>query len=278
MPELPEVERGRRLTEAVAAGRVIERVRCERDPIVFDGTSPARFRRALEGNRVVASRRRGTQLWFEMARPPHPLFHYGMSGAFHTPDSDAVQLMSGPRVGDPAWPPRYLKIRLWLDDGGELAMTDARRLGRILLRDDPAREPPISRLGFDPLLDLPAPDEFADRLRARGAVVKSLLLDQSFAAGVGNWIADEVLYQARVDPRRRASSLTSAEARRVRTAMKRIVEKAVAVNADNDRYPRSWLFHRRWGKNADARTARGERIVHETIGGRTTAWVPERQR
>ncbi|CAI8034338.1 Formamidopyrimidine-DNA glycosylase [Geodia barretti] len=105
------------------------------------------------------------------------------------------------------------------DDGGELAMTDGRRLGRILLRDDPEREPPVAKLGFDPLLAMPPPKRFSELIRARGANVKSLLLDQSFAAGVGNWIADEVLYQAGIDPRRHAASLTDAEACRLRARL-----------------------------------------------------------
>ena len=157
-------------------------------------------------------------------------------------------------------------------------MTDARRLGRALLRDDPEHQPPIARLGFDPLLAMPAPTRFSQMLRARRGVVKSLLLDQSFAAGVGNWIADEVLYQARIDPRRRASSLTDEEARRLRARLAAVVKRAVAANADSSRYPRAWLFHRRWGRRDDARTIRGERIEHVTIGGRTAAWVPAAQR
>ncbi len=278
MPELPEVERGRRLAEAVTAGRRIARVWCDDDPIVFDGVEPARWRRALETKRVVAARRWGKQLWLELDAPPHPLFHFGMSGGFKTPASTPLQLKSGPREDTSVWPPRFVKIRLHLDDGGELAMTDGRRLGRILLRENPEHEPPIARLGFDPLLAMPSPKRFSELLRGRGGILKSLLLDQSFAAGVGNWIADEVLFQAGIDPRRRASSVTDAEARRLRTRLGAIVKRAVEANADDSRYPRTWLFHRRWGKQGDARTTRGERIEHATIGGRTTAWVPARQR
>ncbi len=108
--------------------------------------------------------------------------------------------------------------------------------------------------------------------------MKAVLLDQKFAAGVGNWIADEVLYQAKIDPRKYAHELTDDEARRVRTCLKRIITKAVDVNAEKARFPRTWLFHHRWGKNSDAKTARGEKIEHMTVGGRTTAWVPDRQR
>jgi formamidopyrimidine-DNA glycosylase len=108
--------------------------------------------------------------------------------------------------------------------------------------------------------------------------VKALLLDQSFAAGVGNWIADEVLYQARIAPRRRARSLSREEARRLRAALASVVTTAVAVGADSDRFPQTWLFHERWGRDATATTARGEKIRHDTIAGRTTAWVPAIQR
>ena len=277
MPELPEVERGRRLAEAVAVGRRIERVWCADDRIVLDSVSPRRWRRALAGKRVRAARRWGKQLWLELDAPPHPLFHFGMSGALKAPAAVPIQLKSGPREEATDWPPRFLKVRLRLDDGGELALTDARRLGRALLRDDPEHEPPVSRLGFDPLLAMPGPARFSELLRARRGIVKSLLLDQSFAAGVGNWIADEVLYQAGIDPRRRSSSLTDGEARRLRARLASIVKRAVAANADSSLYPRTWLFHRRWGKRDDARTARGERIEHVSIGGRTAAWVPSAQ-
>ena len=278
MPELPEVERGRRLAASVARGRTVERVWCAQDPIVFDRTAPAVIRRALEGRRVEAVCRWGKQLWFDLDEAPHPLFHFGMSGAFRTRGDDPLQLMSGPKVGTPEWPPRFAKIRLFFDDGGELVMTDGRRLGRVLLRADPRGEPPVGRLGFDPLLAMPSPRAFAELLHGRKALIKALLLDQRFAAGVGNWIADEVLYQAGIAPNRRASSLSEAELRRLRAKLARVVARAVEVNADSDAYPKSWLFHRRWGKRSDARTVRGDPIEHRVVAGRTTAWVPNVQR
>ena len=115
-------------------------------------------------------------------------------------------------------------------------------------------------------------------MRARSAPIKAVLLDQSVAAGVGNWIADEVLYQAGVDPRRRASTLTDAELRRVRERIRSVVATAVRYNSDSDRFPRHWLFHDRWGKKAMAMTSRGQPIRYATVGGRTTAWVPTVQR
>ncbi len=277
MPELPEVERGRRLAAEVAAARRIVEVVCARDTIVYEGVSPRRFRQAVLDGQVQAVERRGKHIWFELDRRPWPLFHFGMTGAFRVRGQKPLKLASSPREADESWPPRFTKLRLTFDDGGELVMTNARRLGRIRLRNDPLTEPPLSKLGFDPYLSLPTPAKFAAILGGRSTSLKSLLLDQSFAAGVGNWIADEVLYQARLDPRRAVSSLTPEEIRRLRSKLKTVINTAVRANADKDKLPRTWLFHRRWGKEVGARTARGERIDHITLAGRTTAWVPSAQ-
>lgn len=278
MPELPEVEAGRRVAEAVGLGRTIETVWCDRDPIVFEGERPGRIRRALAGAVVQAVSRHGKHLWFELDRPLHPLFHFGMTGAFRTPGANPLRLSSSASERDESeWPPRFRKIHFGFHDGGELVMTNKRRLGRIRLRQDPRGQPPVSLLGFDPLWNLPAPRAFADRMSRRSAGIKSLLLDQSFAAGIGNWIADEVLYQSRIDPRRRADELSAEETERIRRKIGLIVRRAVRVNADSGRFPAAWLFHRRWGKKRDARDARGERVQFLEVAGRTTAWVPSRQ-
>ena len=275
MPELPEVEAARALAERVAAGRRITAVWCADDPIVLEA-SPASLRRALRGRRVRGARRHGKHLWLELDRRPWPVVHFGMSGGLYAPARGVRLRASGTRDWRASWPPRFTKLRLTLDDGGELAFADPRRLGRIRLRHDPRREPPVGDLGFDALRELPPPRRFYELLHARAAPVKAVLLDQTFAAGVGNWVADELLYQARIDPRRPARALSPTEGRGLRAAMRSVLAIAVAANADSDRYPRAWLFHRRWERGTT--TARGEPIRHQTIGGRTTAWAPSRQR
>jgi formamidopyrimidine-DNA glycosylase len=295
MPELPEVEAARRAAQKVAKGRRIVEAHVAEDPIVYEGVAPARIRRALVGRRVKGVRRHGKHLWLELDRRPWPCLHFGMTGGIHVPRPTAgaaarraalpagraVRLVSDGNVDRPDWPPRFTKLHLRFAGGGELALADGRRLGRIRLRRDPATEPPISALGFDALHELPTPARFHAMLRERNAPIKAVLLDQSFAAGVGNWIADEVLYQARIAPKRKASTLSAAEAGRLRTKIRSVIGLAVRSNSDSDRYPRWWLFHRRWGHRRGgppATTVRGEHIRHETVGGRTTAWVPTVQR
>jgi len=279
MPELPEVEAARRLLARAAVGRRIVAVRCVHDPIVFQGVSPARVRRALLGRRVIAARRHGKHLWLELDRRPWPCFHFGMAGGIEVRGRRRGRLvMDGRRAHEGQWPPRFLKLLLVLGDGGEVAFRDARRLGRMRLRHDPPAEPPISLLGFDALRDLPPVRQLGALLGERAAPVKAVLLDQSFSAGVGNWIADEVLYQARIDPRRRAHTLTAAEIGRLRGRLRAVVATAVRVGADSDRFPAKWLFHTRWSKRLRSpMTVRGERIRYLTVGGRTTAWVAEVQ-
>ena len=85
MPELPEVETARRRAERALRGRRIAAVAVVRDPIVYEGVSPARFAAVLRGRRVEAVRRRGKHLWMELDRRPWPLFHFGMYSVGHRP-------------------------------------------------------------------------------------------------------------------------------------------------------------------------------------------------
>jgi formamidopyrimidine-DNA glycosylase len=87
-----------------------------------------------------------------------------------------------------------LHLGLASSDGGEVtevAFLDARRLGRIRLCNSPLTEPPISDMGFDPILSMPDLADFSSGVLKRTCPIKALLLDQSFSAGVGNWVAGE---------------------------------------------------------------------------------------
>jgi len=265
MPELPEVETSRREVERAALGRIIRAVNTIDDRIVYDGVSPADVAASLTSRTVVGSQRRGKHFWLELDQSPWPVFHFGMTGWMYVYRGETER-------------PRHWKIELVMDDGARIALNDPRRLGRIRLRHDPLTEPPISLLGFDPVHDLPAASFFAKEFARRKTPVKAVLLDQSFSAGVGNWIADEVLYQSGIDPKRPAVRLKPEEIKRLRQRLAAIVKHAVKVGADDTKFPRTWLFHYRWGKTKGAVDGNGRTIKFSTVGGRTTAWVPDVQR
>lgn len=265
MPELPEVEAARRRLQRALRGRTIVSASALDDRIVFDQAPPRAVAAALRGARVCAVRRWGKHLWLELDRRPWPAFHFGMTGSF--------VFYQRPRDR-----PAYSRLELVTDTGLRAAFRDPRRFGRIRLHHDPRRAPPISLLGFDALLGAASAAQLREALGRRRAPLKAVLLDQSVFAGVGNWVADEILYQAGLAPTRAASSLTAADVSRLRRRLHSVLEGAVAVSADSDRFPPWWLFHHRWGRRAGSLTARGEPIAHTVVGGRTTAWVPSRQR
>jgi len=260
MPELPEVETARRDVERAACGHRISRVSTVDDTIVYEGVRADAVAAALTGRTLVGLDRHGKHLWMKLDRRPWPMFHFGMTGWLHVYREEKDR-------------PRFWKIELLFDHGVRVAYRDPRRLGRIRLRHDPPGEPPVSELGFDPVLNLPGLAFFKAQLARRKAPIKAVLLDQSFSAGVGNWIADEVLYQARIHPARRADTLSGAEIARLRAKLDCIVTHAVKVGSDEAHFPRTWLFHYRWGKTKGAVDGRCRPISFGQIGGRTTAWV-----
>lgn len=129
-------------------------------------------------------------------------------------------------------------------------------------------------VGRDVLLEPYSASELTSVLALRKGPIKTLLLDQVLFAGIGNWVADEVLFHAGIAPQRTGASLQPSEIGRLAETILSIVEQAVAVNAESNQFPPDWLFHVRWGgKNGTAQIG-GDAIVRESIGGRTTAWAP----
>uniref|UniRef100_A0A6N2KFS2 Formamidopyrimidine-DNA glycosylase H2TH DNA-binding domain-containing protein n=1 Tax=Salix viminalis TaxID=40686 RepID=A0A6N2KFS2_SALVM len=164
------------------------------------------------------------------------------------------------------WPSKYSKFFVQLDDGLELSFTDKRRFAKVRLLEDPASKPPISELGPDALLELMTVDELHGSLSKKKIAIKALLLDQSFVSGIGNWIADEVLYQARIHPLQIASSLSRESTATLHKSIKEVIQYAVEVDADCDRFPLEWLFHFRWGKKPGK--VNGKEIDFIVAGGR----------
>lgn len=286
MPELPEVETVCRRISGALKGRRIAEVHAEKDDRFLFAFAPLEeVKEAMIGARFRGTGRRGKYFWLELDRRPWLLVHLGMTGNVEiraAKGKEHVKSWGGVRLWSEKQDRRgrlfFCRLLLVADDGTEIALTDPRRFGRIWLADEPLLHPRVRNLGFDPLVRFPKAAELHAILKKRKAPIKAVLLDQKLFAGVGNWIADEILFQAGIAPRRAASTLSLTEVKRLHAKTLVVIRKAVAVEADYERFPRTWLFHHRWGKNANARTHGKQKVVHEEIGGRTTAWVPGRQK
>ncbi len=270
MPELPEVETVRRLMQCVLVGERIARVEVARDPLVFSGYSPPAIQAALVGRTVREVGRHGKYFWLLLDGDGPVLYgHLGMSGWVRELGAEGTRLHSqgDAAFDDPTGRPRFLRLAIDTAAGKAVAFTDGRRLGRIWLGEDPSRERRIKRLGPDAFEALPRLDELCERLRKRKPAIKAVLLDQSVLSGIGNWIADEVLYQSRIAPARPASSLSREEVMALRRAIASVLRHAVRVGADHERFPRSWLFEHRWGGGRGATHVAGRRIERRIVGG-----------
>ncbi|KAI9030457.1 Formamidopyrimidine-DNA glycosylase N-terminal domain-containing protein [Hyaloraphidium curvatum] len=277
MPELPEAERMRRDLEAALKGKKITKVVAYEDPIVFTNCTHETFMQHVLNRKVTGSGRHGKHFWLVLDEKPCILLHAGMTGHVRVKGETPLSFMDF-SVKD-VWPPRFVKWIVTTEDGTEAAFSDARRLGRVRLVDDPKAEPPVSLLGFDPYLEMPPFDVFCEKARKRAVAIKALLLDQAFSAGVGNWIADEILFQARIHPEERVQALDDKDMREIYDKMESIIKTACDAGADSSLFPKEWLFHVKWSKGKkDARTLSGLPISFVTVGGRTSAFVPSLQK
>ena len=298
MPELPEVEAARRQLEAHVVGRKITACSALEagghtreglfDDIVCAGAASAQgLQSQLVGKSVASVRRRGKQLWLELSSPPHLLAHFGMTGAFCIRGVKPLEYQEF-KVHDEVWPPRFTKLELTFGGGVSIAFCDPRRLGRLVLRADPEREPPWASLAPDALLDTPSALRASEVLGSTSTAIKALLLDQNkLVAGVGNWIADEVLFQAGIHPEAKCNTLSSAQIDALLAAMSEVLTVATGTDGSGGvigAFPQTWLFHYRWGKGSKSEGApkvpgpRGGPITWITVGGRTSAVVVSRQR
>jgi formamidopyrimidine-DNA glycosylase len=259
VPELPEIESYRRLAET-ALGRSITSVAAPDSWYLKGGATPRTLRRTLVGQQFTAARRIGKLLLLHTDGGPVVGIRFGMTGTLFVDGSATVEhLLYTPRRVNPAWD----RFTLGFDDGGTLAVQDPRRLGGILI------DPTLDHLGPDALSITRS--QLAAALAGSAAPLKARLLDQSRVAGIGNLIADEVLWRTGLSPERLSGSLSPTEVRRLHTGLGRTLGLLMTRGGSHlgdlmeERHPGG-----RCPKD-------GAELSRATIGGRTTYWCPDHQ-
>jgi formamidopyrimidine-DNA glycosylase len=244
LPELPEAERARQRLETVL-GRRIAAVD-DSDRYVCRPHEPGEIAAALVGHRFASADRRGKFLWLTTEDGPTLGLHLGMAGSI---------ALEGP-TDRPLWD----RFTVEFEDGSRFALRDRRRLGRAVLNPD------FRHVGPDAAVVSRA--EFRRRFGRSGAPLKARLLDQGVVSGIGNLLADEVLWRARMNPRRPADDLSDEELDALRRAIR-------AATRDAIRKGGAHTGHLNPHRIRGGRCPRdGTELERATIGGRTTFWCP----
>ena len=216
--------------------------------------------------------------------------HFGMSGwmKFSNDDTAYYKPRKEKGISDAEWPPKYWKFILQLsgDPKCEVAFVDPRRLGRIQLihvdGNKMRKSPPLNQNGPDPVIDkdILTKEWLRNKTRSKKVPIKALLLDQSCISGIGNWVADEVLYQAKLHPEQYCHTFSDEQIKSLHDSIVAVCTTAVDTHADTSRFPENWLMKHRWGKGKEGgdKLPNGDRIVHLKVGGRTSAVVPSVQK
>lgn len=258
VPELIEVETYRRVAERTV-GRAIRTVDAPDDWYLKGGTTAAALRSAMTGRTVTGTRRVGKLLLLDTDSSTLGL-RFGMTGRLLVDGGGPIERLDYSSARhEPAW----IRFSLGFHAGGDLQVVDARRLGGVTL------DPGLAHLGPDALALRPA--WLRDSLGASRAPLKAWLLDQSRVAGIGNLLADEILWRAGIDPARPARSLHAEETKALHRHLRRTVR----------------LLTKRGGSHTgDLQVARvrgascpkdGTPLQRRTIGGRTTYSCPSHQ-
>ena len=272
MPELAEVEFFRKRWSAGHGTKVLA-VHLHERKKVFQGGDPTRLKKRLPGLTLLASATAAKQMLFRFSDGCWLGIHLGMSGELRVEPLDYVQTKHD-----------HLILR---QKTRQLVFKDPRMFGRVLFhrgKNEPGWWTKIAPPILSPEFTLAAVATFLRR-RAR-APIKAVLLMQERFPGIGNWMADEILWRAAIHPKRLAGSLTVAEAVALHRECRRVCRIALDTIAGKGRYlppnlnahiPKSWLFWHRWEDGGRCPRTKAP-LARATIGGRTSCWSPARQK
>lgn len=212
MPELPEVETVVRGLRPQLIGQRIQSVWLDWPPSLVTPDS-AQFQARIAGQTIQSVERRAKYIVIGLTSD-WLMIHLKMTGRLYVlPDSATNEA------------DQWVHFRFQLDNETRLCFSDARKFGRVYLTA--ALEPYLGHLGPEPLEDAFTLEQFQGRLAGRKSIIKPLLLNQAFIAGVGNIYADEALHMARIHPTRKSDSLNMDEISRLYSAIREALNKGI---------------------------------------------------
>jgi len=216
MPELPDVEKVRRDLDRWTRGAKVVAAQSA-DRRILRPKSPGVFGRALVGKTVRGIARRGKWIRVELDDGTRLFSHLGMTGWWVASDAGAEAA-------------RFERARIDLARGAKrssVRYVDSRRFGRLIVSKSDT--PEWRELGPDPLADGIDVRTFAAALAKRRRSIKDVLMDQTILAGIGNILATEALWHARIDPRSRSSALSLGDAKALVKGLRTAIDRELAA-------------------------------------------------
>jgi formamidopyrimidine-DNA glycosylase len=265
VPELPEVEAYRRLA-VEALDRPIASVSLYDPRFLRGATSLRQLKRTLVGASFSAARRIGKLLVLDLEGTKPAAGHslgvrFGMTGSLFVDGHSAIdELIYSSKARGAKWD----RFKVGFADGGDLVVHDPRLLGGVSL------DPDETALGPDALTLTPA--QLRQALEGSAAPLKARLMDQARIAGIGNLLADEILWRASLAPNRRAGSLSPAELRRLHHHLRTTLTE---LSARGGSHMGDLMLAREKGGRCPRD---GAPLMRSTVGGRTTYWCPRHQK
>ena len=263
MPELAEVEFYRQQWDC-GLGDKICAIKLHPRKRVFGGTDPKALHQALPGAILITSAAHGKRMLFRFSNHFWLGLHLGMTGEL--------------RVEGPAFRPGKHDHLVLYQPQRALVFADMRQFGRI--RWHQGASPP------EWWTCLPAPltskhftaAGMGKFLQRHGKLpIKATLLLQAGFPGIGNWMADEILWRAKINPRAPTGQINGSTLKRLWRTIRFVCRQAIRhVGQNSSDPPRGWFYHERW-EGTGRCPQDGGGLIRETIGGRTTAWCPQCQ-
>lgn len=271
MPQLPEAETIKEdLRELVVGSRVL---RTEvMDKSLLEKSTVEEFVSQIANLQITGAGRRAKHIILEL-EDGHTLdLQLKISG----------QLLLVPPVDAPE---SFVMLVFHLDDERKLYLRDELRLTRIRLFGPGELEENLSDLGPEPLEDSFSVECLRSSLGGRRSRIKPLLMEQRLVAGIGNIYADEILYDARIHPRRKASTLSTDECRALHAAIRNNLEAGIEHRGTTLQFHRDLLgrpgehqdYLRVFERGGQPCSECGGKVIQEQVGGRTTYYCPDCQ-
>jgi formamidopyrimidine-DNA glycosylase len=264
MPELAEVEWYRKRWD-IGRGHKVVAVDSHPRNRVFRGSNTRELQIHLIGQNLLGSQARGKRMLFKFSGHNSLGVHLGMTGTLRVEPAGFVGAKHD-----------HLVLH---QQKRALVYRDSRQFGRIRFQHG-REEPDWWNTAVPEIISPDFDRNFVDQFlrRHRKAPIKAVLLLQSGFSGIGNWMADEILWRAKILPSKRTGRLSASERAAIFHATKFVVRRSLeTLGHDFSDPPKNWLIHQKWKRDGVCPRHR-TLLAHATVAGRTTAWCPECQR